>query len=79
MLRKVRVKIVGKFGTNTAASKFLEISESRLSRIIHEHVEPTEFERAKLIQTFGRAALERTPLDNADQKPRRGAELTSLK
>ena len=66
MLVKLRVKIVGKFGTNTTAAKALGINESRLSRIIHEHAAPTDRERQKITSVLGAGALR--PNRKTDEK-----------
>ena len=61
MLRNLRVKIVDIYETNTNFCLNLDFNESRLSRIIHEHVTPTPEERAKIVSAFGARVLRPSP------------------
>ncbi len=49
----LRIAIIRNFGSQIRAAKPLRIPESRLSRLVNGHIEPTPEERKRLIRAFG--------------------------
>ncbi|GEM_PF-6829878 len=52
---KLKAALVGKFRTQTAASRELNITESRLSRLVNGWERPSEKELDTFAKAFGRS------------------------
>ncbi len=67
MLLRFKFKIIEdkSTGTQIAAAKRLEMPEARLSKIIHQHVEPNASERARIVAAFGAGVLKSSPARKA--------------
>jgi plasmid maintenance system antidote protein VapI len=61
----LKQEIVKRFGTQLAASRYLNIPESRLSHIVRGHDQPTARERAVLERALGQTIFEDASQGNA--------------
>jgi hypothetical protein len=77
MLRRLRVRIVDECDSQIVAAKELEVDESRLSKIINEHVRPTRDERKKIIARFGPAVVKPSSPRTAQSVVHRSAQLVT--
>jgi plasmid maintenance system antidote protein VapI len=50
---ELRIALIRRFGSQIRAAKPLKIDESRLSRIVNGHRDPTEEERQRLTSALG--------------------------
>jgi plasmid maintenance system antidote protein VapI len=72
MLWNLKSQIVDLHGSQVVAARRLGIEETRLSRIVREHIQPRDDERAKLIDAFGASALKPSDRSSGDRHTSHG-------